>query len=407
MTCPGFYNKNPLPETSRGHNLFTKKNTKHIIPTIVFTVLSLILAFCPLPFSIESRISQSDSEIITANVIETDNSDVGKYGIIRQGEQHLKIIINEGRMKGQTIEATNLIKGDIEFDNFNKPGDEILVTLNYDGNGKFRWASPAGNYRLGAAMWLGLVFLLALILVCGWIGVKAAVSFIFSSLMIWKVLVPLFLSGCSPIPAAFIVIVPLAGCIMFLVGGFSRKGVVALLGCMGGLFITALCSVFFSGSFHINGAVRPFAKTLLMRFPELPITEIFLAGIFISASGAVMDLAMDIASAMEEIHLKKPTISRIELFRSGLSIGRYVVGTMTTTLLFAYSGGYIMAMMWFMLQGVDARIFFNTTFMGAEILNTLAGSFGLITVAPLSALAGALIYCLPKKIIHEAQSFEA
>jgi uncharacterized membrane protein len=142
----------------------------------------------------------------------------------------------------------------------------------------------------------------------------------------------------------------------------------------------------------LQGAVRPFAKTLVMRFPEFDITRLFLAGVFVAASGAVMDLAMDIAAAMDEVNHKRPGLTRRELFTSGLRVARSVIGTMTTTLLFAYSGGYMMAMMWFMVQDIPAAIFINTPFMAAEILNTLAGSFGLVTVAPLTALAGAMLF---------------
>jgi uncharacterized membrane protein len=113
----------------------------------------------------------------------------------------------------------------------------------------------------------------------------------------------------------------------------------------------------------LQGAVRPFAKTLVMRFRELNITRLFLAGIFIAASGAVMDLAMDIAATMAAINHKRPGLSRRELFLSGLRVGRSVIGTMTTTLVLAYSGGHMMAMMWLTVQEIPSAIFVNTPFM--------------------------------------------
>ena len=95
---------------------------------------------------------------------------------------------------------------------------------------------------------------------------------------------------------------------------------------------------------------------------------------------------------MHEVVLKKPDISFTEAMHSGFRVGRAVVGTMTTTLLFAYSGGYLTVMMVFMAKGVPLMNFFNLNYVAAEILNTVVGSFGLVTVAPFTAITGALIY---------------
>ncbi len=129
-------------------------------------------------------------------------------------------------------------------------------------------------------------------------------------------------------------------------------------------------------------------------FYTLNLTRIFVASIFIACSGAVMDLAMDISASMHEIQPKKPDIGLFEHIRSGMTVGRSVVGTMTTTLLLAYSGSYIALLMLFMGQGIPLLNMLNKGFMAAEVLNTIVGSFGMVTVAPFTALAGGLIYRL-------------
>jgi uncharacterized membrane protein len=106
----------------------------------------------------------------------------------------------------------------------------------------------------------------------------------------------------------------------------------------------------------------------------------------------MMDLAMDVSASMDEIASKLPDISRKEALMSGIRVGRAVVGTMTTTLLFAYSGGYITLLMVFMAQGVPLANLFNLIYVSAEVLNTLVGSFGLVTVAPFTALIGAFFH---------------
>ena len=137
----------------------------------------------------------------------------------------------------------------------------------------------------------------------------------------------------------------------------------------------------------------PYAQTLLHSgFEYLSLSDIYIGAIFLSSSGAVMDLAMDIASGLEELSLHNKNLRFKELFKSGLRIGRSVVGTMTTTLLLAYSGGYLTLMMMFAAQGTSPLDFINNPYVASEIVKTLVGSFGLVLVAPFTAFAGAMIF---------------
>ena len=105
-----------------------------------------------------------------------------------------------------------------------------------------------------------------------------------------------------------------------------------------------------------------------------------------------MDLSMDIAAGLAEIVRHRPDLSRRALFISGIRIGRAVVGTMTTTLLLAYSGGYITLLMVFAAQGTAPMDFLNSTLVSAELVKTLVGSFGLVLVAPFTAIVSAAVY---------------
>jgi uncharacterized membrane protein len=104
-----------------------------------------------------------------------------------------------------------------------------------------------------------------------------------------------------------------------------------------------------------------------------------------------MDLAMDISAAMTEVLEKHPAISRGELIKSGFTVARHVIGTMTTTLLLAYSGGYTGMLMTFIAQGVPIENAINMVYISSEITHTLVGSFGLVLVAPLTAAAGGFV----------------
>jgi len=160
-----------------------------------------------------------------------------------------------------------------------------------------------------------------------------------------------------------------------------------------GVLLTCGLAVWFAKAFHLHGAIRPFAETLLYSgYYNLNLTDIFIASVFIASSGAVMDLAMDIAASMDEIKRKHPEISIGEHVRSGLRVGRAVTGTMTTTLLLAYSSSHITMFMLFMIKGLPAANILNAPFVAAEVLNILVGSFGLVTVAPFTAVVAGFLY---------------
>lgn len=360
-------------------------------------MLSLVLAgLCAvlwyLPTGFESALPASGNTVyVPGRVIATDDTEVGQYGVIRQGIQQVTVRILEGRFEGDAVVAANTLMGDVEVDSFYVPGMKVLLALNLE-DGKISWASVRWPYRIGAELMLFSLFAVLLVCVMGWTGVRALLSFLVAALAIWKVLVPLVLKGWDPVPVALGVVALLTGAITFLVGGVSRKGLVAFLGASMGVGFTCLLALLFAEPLHVNGAVRPFAKALLTRFPEYNYTRMFVAGVFIACSGAVMDLAMDIAAAVHEVKENRPDIGRWDLMRSGLRVGRAVIGTMTTTLLLAYSGGYLSLLMWFMVQGVPLPVLFNSHYVSAEIMNTLVGSFGLVTVAPFTAFVGAMVY---------------
>ena len=104
-----------------------------------------------------------------------------------------------------------------------------------------------------------------------------------------------------------------------------------------------------------------------------------------------MDLSVDITSGVYEVVCKRPDISPREAIRSGMRIGQAAMGTMTTTLLLAYSGGYLSLLMVFMAQGTPVLHILNYKYVSSEIIHTLVGSFGLVTVAPFTAVMSGLV----------------
>lgn len=372
---------------------------RYYLPVIVSAVFLLILLL--LPTGYEGAVIYQGTDRCAARVLEVDDSMIIDTGLVRSGEQSCKLELLGGKFKGEIVDGCNLLNGSLEQDKIFAVGDKAQVVVSYQGD-RIGTVTMIDHYRIPMELLLAGIFGVFLLFFAGQTGLRAILSFAVTVLCIWKILVPLYLKGANPVGVGMIVTMLLTGTILSLVYGFDRRAAAAVLGAGAGLLVTAILGIFFTKTFKIHGAVMSYSESLLYSgYQHLNLTEIFMASIFIGSSGAVMDLAVDITSAIQEVVEKKPDISRKEAVKSGINVGRAAMGTMTTTLLLAYSGGYIALLMVFMAQGTPLYNIFNYKYVSAEILHTLVGSFGLVTTAPLTALTAGMLLAGKKKSVTE------
>ena len=352
----------------------------------VLVCLAMILILLALPTGFEGALNYQEAERCSALVLSTDDSAIVDTGLVRSGEQLCELEILDGRFKGRTVTGVNMLNGSLEQDKIFSPGDRALVVVSHDGD-TITNVTMSDHYRLGWEMVLAAAFALFLILFAGRTGVRAIASFVLTVLVLWKLLVPLYLKGFNPVWVGLALTLVLTVMIIALVYGFDRRCLAAVSGSFLGILVTCVLGVVFTDLFQIHGAVMSYSESLLYSgYQHLDLTKIYMASIFLGASVAVMDLSVDITSAIHEVVEKRPDLSWREAVRSGLNVGRAAMGTMTTTLLFAYSGGYIALLMVFMAQGTPLDNLLNYKYVAAEIIHTVIGSFGLVTVAPFTAL---------------------
>ena len=353
--------------------------------------LLLIVILMAIPTGFEGALQYREADRCAARVLAVDDSAIIDTGLVRSGEQTCTLELLGGRFKGQTATGVNMLNGSLEQDKIFAPGDKAMVVVSYQGD-EVLSVTMTDHYRLNKEVLLAAIFAVFLILFAGHTGVRAIVSFVMTVLMLWKVLVPLYLKGYNPIFMGLAVTLVLTLFIIALVYGFDRRCAAAVSGAFLGVLVTCVLGVIFTDLFQIHGAVMSYSESLLYAgFQDLSLTQIFMASIFIGSSGAVMDLAVDITSAVHEVVEKRPDLSRWEAVRSGMNVGRAAMGTMTTTLLLAYSGGYVALLMVFMAQGTPLYNILNYKYVASEIIHTVVGSFGLVTVAPLTALTSGFL----------------
>ena len=374
-----------------------KEKLRYYAPVVV--CLLLIAFLIVLPTGYEGAIQYKEAERCVAEVAAVDNSAIIDSGLVRSGEQRCTVVFQNGLFQGETATAINLLQGSLEQDKLFVEGDKAQVVISYDGE-IIKRVTMIDYFRIPGELLLTGLFVLFLIAFAGRTGIRAILSFTLTVLAIWKLLVPLYLNGYNPIWVGLLMNLLLTTLIIALVYGFDNRCAAAVSGSFLGILVTCILGIIFTDLFKIHGAVMSYSESLLYAgFQHLNLTQIFMASIFLGSSGAVMDLSVDITSAVHEVVEKKPDIRPWEAVKSGMNVGRAAMGTMTTTLLLAYSGGYIALLMVFMAQGTPTEHIFNYKYVAAEIIHTVIGSFGLVSVAPFTALCSGLL--LTKNLKNE------
>ena len=377
----------------------SRQSVRYHAPVAVCLLAILILLFLPTGF--EGALVYQEAERCTARVLSVDDSAIIDTGLVRSGEQRCQLELLDGMFQGQTVSGVNMLNGSLEQDKVFQPGDKALVVVSHDGD-TITNVTMSDHYRLGWELVMAIGFAIFLILFAGPTGIRAIASFVLTVLTLWKVLVPLYLKGYNPIWIGLAITLFLTVLIIALVYGFDRRCWAAVSGSFLGILVTCVLGVLFTDLFQIHGAVMSYSESLLYSgYQDLNLTQIFMASIFIGASGAIMDLSVDITSAVYEVVEKRPDLTWWEATRSGMNVGRAAMGTMTTTLLFAYSGGYVALLMVFMAQGTPVENILNYKYVAAELIHTVIGSFGLVTVAPFTALCAGVFLTRKEKQTEE------
>lgn len=380
--------------------LFLKQKSVLLTTLMGLLIIGILMA---IPTGYEDALIYQGTERAIGRVLETNNSAITTSGLIQSGEQTCTLEIEDGIFKGQKLEGVNFLSGSLEKDKIFEVGDRALLTISHDGE-EVKSVVMSDHYRLNKEAILLAIFALFLLLFAGRTGFHAILSFAITVLMIWKILVPCYLKGYSPVWTGIIITTIITVIIIFFVYGADKRTLAASSGALLGILTTCVLGIFFTDLFQIHGAIMPDSESLLYSgYQDLDLTAIFMSSIFIGASGAMMDLAVDITSAVHEVIEKKPSMDWKEAARSGIHVGRAAMGTMTTTLLLAYSGGCIALLMVFMAQGTPIDHILNYKYVSAEVLETVVGSFGLVTVAPFTAVTAGILLTKKKAVQQQEE----
>ncbi|HJA34218.1 MAG TPA: YibE/F family protein [Candidatus Mediterraneibacter merdigallinarum] len=314
----------------------------------------------------------------------------------RVGDQELEIRILSGDHKDEIMTVTNYMSALFNVDV--QQGDRIIVRIMTDEDGSY-YASVF-NYDRGIV--LGgflLVFFVLLAALGGKKGLGALAGLLLTLGCIWFILIPCLLRGVPAIPVTIAVSAVSAAAGLIFLNGYSKKTFCAVCGCVGGVLVSGIAAAVVGTLSPMNGFNMQEAENLILYGADegLKVSGLMVCGVLISALGAVMDVALGIASSVWEMKEQNPDASAGSLFRSGMQIGKDAMGTMANTLILAFAGSSLNMLILVQTYDIPFLQLINTDSIALEVVQSVAGSVGILLTVPLVAFISARLMARRKK----------
>ncbi len=308
----------------------------------------------------------------------------------RVGEQRVLVRLTTGVRAGQELETTSA--SGYLFGAGCTVGMRVVVLQSVAGDSTI--TSIYSQDREWVIYAFAAAYLVVLCLVGGKQGVKGALSLVFTFFCILFVYLPLVYRGLSPFWVSVFICVITTLVTMYLIGGPTRKTLVATGGTVAGVVIAGISATIFSMATGITGWNVSDIESLLTLASTsgVQVGGLLFSGLLISSLGAVMDVAMSIGSAIAEIHAQNPALSRGELFKAGMHVGRDMMGTDSNTLILAFAGGSISMLVLDYAYSLPYQQIINSNNIGIAIMQGLSGSFGIVLAVPVTVALAVALY---------------
>ena len=308
----------------------------------------------------------------------------------RVGEQKVRVRMLTGVRKGEELDITS--SSGYLFGAACKPGMKVIVMQSVAGDSTV--ASVYTQDREGVIYIFALIYLLVLCLIGGKQGIKGCLGLVFTFFCVIFVYLPLVYLKYSPFWTAVFVCFITTLVTMYLIGGPTRKTCAATLGTLVGVILAGVSAWCFSKASGISGYNVSDIETLmtLWNTNRIQVGGLLFSGLLISCLGAVMDVAMSISSAIDEIYRQTLSVSRKELFKAGLRVGRDMMGTDSNTLILAFAGSSVSTLLLEYSYNLPYQQIINSNNIGIAIMQGLAGSFGIVLSVPFTVLICTILF---------------
>lgn len=345
----------------------------------------------------EAELVQSYENLINTygRIIEVGKPVEVVTGTVTEKVQEVTVEITEGDYIGDEFTTNYVLSYDIdgkilayELDVGNKVTVQIIE--NADGTISVTVLDVVRANYIGIMF---AIFLLSVVIIGGVKGVKAIVGLLYTIALIYFVLIKGIFNGQDAIANSIITtILVITGTFIIIGTGINKKILTAAIGTVGGVLSAGIMALIFNNLAKLTGAGEDAIQlSINMTTINFNFRELLFAGILVSALGACMDVGMSIASSLDEIKMKNPDITWQELFKSGMNIGRDVIGTMTNTLILAYVGGSLTLILLFMASNMNIYEILNKETIAEQVISAVAGSMGVVYTVPITSFVYSIL----------------
>ena len=362
-----------------------------MLAAVIFGAVRALVAPAPAEAVLTGDYAEYENGNVTQILSDTTEPDPTADGGDR-GEQLLLVEITTGQYAGDTLQVYNYASP--LYGAPLKVGDGCTLIISTYEIGDVSATVYEYNRTAPLIIVVGL-FLLVTVLVGGRTGAKSLVGLVFTVAGVFWLLFPALMKGAPTLLSTFLTCVYVAAVSFVILGGVQKKTACALLGTVAGMALALVFALIAQGLLRINGLRSADVEPLLqLRQTGTPIglRGLLAAGVILSALGAVMDVAMSLSSALSEVHAADPALDAKALFRSGMNIGRDMVGTMTNTLILAFLGGGLVLALYIYTLGLSAHQLISSAYLAIEVMTAVASSIGVILSVPITALISAYAY---------------
>lgn len=311
-------------------------------------------------------------------------------GTVKEKVQEVVVEITEGDYIGDEFTTNYVLSYDIEGKILAyelDEGDKVSVQIIEDADGTIT-VTVLDVVRANYIVIMFVLFLVSVVIIGGRKGIKAILGLLYTILLIYFVMIRGIFKGDDAIINSIITtILVIVGTFIIIGNGIDKKILTAAIGTVGGVLSAGIMALIFNNLAKLTGAGEDAIQlSVNMTTTTFNFREVLFAGILVSALGACMDVGMSIASSLDEIKMKNPDITWKELLKSGMNIGRDVIGTMTNTLILAYVGGSLTLILLFMACNMNIYEILNKETIAEQIISAIAGSMGVVYTVPITSL---------------------
>lgn len=336
-----------------------------------------------------------------AKVLEIVESNLSEDTVIegiKLGHQQLHVEILTGPHSGEKFYIKNPLSRLYNIEA--RESMTLIVRIAYDA-GQIIAITVFNHHRTPMIYLLVGVFFSLLCLLGGLKGLRAALSLVFTGALIVFFMLPMLFKGHSAIGLAVVTVTITTIVSLLLVSHWGYKTLAAIIGTVSGVLIAGVIAFAVGEMSRLSGITMNEAEELIFIAGDrgIKVKGLMFAAILIASLGAVMDVAMSIASSVFEISEQNPSLSQRALWTSGMNVGKDVMGTMANTLILAFAGGSLNVMILIAAYQMPYHQLMNLDFVGTEMVLGLSGSIGIVLTVPITAWTASLLAKRSKKTL--------